>query len=186
MRSTRLAALVATGALSPWLAHACSAPADDTPFDTAAPTATDIIAIQVESLALEPDSFPPAGFGHAFRGKIRVLKHYRGSGRFEAIRYANTNCAGLRIDVGGIYFIATSSQTPVIELDSYSAPVVALTGLFTFDPQLVLRLSDTAQRLEAALRGDGTFALTTAASRERMSILDPAPPVPPPAPVDSP
>lgn len=180
MRPIHFVVLVATGVLSSWLADACSSPANETSFDTVAPTATDIVAVQVESLALEPDSSWPAGFGHMFRGKVRVLKHYRGSGRFETIRYRNTNCSGLRIEVGGIYFIATNSQMPTIELDSHNPPVVAMTGFFTFDPQRVLKLSHTAQRLEAALRGDGTFALTTDASRARMSTFDPPPPVPPP------
>ncbi|HMN44053.1 MAG TPA: hypothetical protein PKE27_05755 [Povalibacter sp.] len=184
MQRVALALLVAFGLLAPWRAHACQGPWFETSFDTAAPTATDIVAVQVESLALETD--PYRSIGQTFRGKVRVLKHYRGSGRFEDIRYTNSRCGGLHIDVGGIYLIATNSQTPTIELRADEAPIVALTGFFTFDPQPVLRLSDTVKQLEAALRGDGTFAITTDASRQQLSIFDPAPPVPPPEPIDTP
>lgn len=180
MRLISLTILITVGSLSPWWVHACSRPQIDTAFDTVAPTASDIVAVQVESLALEPDPFRPAGDSHTFRGKIRVLKHYRGSAEFRDIKYGNSRCSGLRIDVGGIYVIATNSLAPTIELSSGAAPILHLSNFFTFDPDLVLRLSDTIKQLEAALRGDGTFAITTAATRQEMSIFSPPPPVPPP------
>jgi hypothetical protein len=46
MRHAGLAILI-TGILSPSLGHACSQPVVDTAFDTVAPTATDIVAVQV-------------------------------------------------------------------------------------------------------------------------------------------
>ena len=156
MRLISLTILITAGSLSPWLVHACSQPQIETAFDTIAPTATDILAVQVESLALEPDPFYESGI-HEFRGKIRVLKHYRGSGEFREIKYNNSPCSGLRIDVGGIYVIATNSLAPIIELNSGAAPILHLSGFYTFGPDVVLRVSDTVKRLEAALRGDGTF-----------------------------
>jgi hypothetical protein len=53
-------------------------------FDKLAPDASDIVAVQLQSLALEPKAVV-IGDGHAFRGKITVLKHYRGSGDFTDI-----------------------------------------------------------------------------------------------------
>ena len=179
MRYAGLAILIA-GILSPWLVHACSQPAVETAFDTAAPMATDIVAVQVESLALEPDPAVPAGYGHTFRGKIRVLKHYRGSGEFTDLKYGNDHCSGLRINVGGIYLIATSSTASTIELSSYAAPILHLAGFFTFDPDAVLRFSATVKKLEAALSGDGTFAITTDFARQDMSTFTAPPRVPPP------
>lgn len=179
MRLVGFTTLITLGALSPWLVYACSQPQVETSFDAVAPTATDIVAVQVESLALESDSFP-AGSGHTFRGKIRVLKHYRGSGQFVDIKYSNSRCSGLRIDVGGIYLVATNSLTPTIELNSHAAPILHVSGFFTYDPDVVLRLSDVVRRLEAALRGDGTFAITTSATRREMSTLSSPPHVPPP------
>lgn len=178
MRHAAIAVLI-TGILSPWPVHACSQPVA-TAFDTVAPTATDIVAVQVESLALEPDSLAPAGVGHMFHGKIRVLKHYRGSRQFTDLNYHNDHCAGLRINVGGIYLIATSAMTPTIELNPHAAPILHLSGFFTFDPNVVLRLSQTVKQLEAALRGDRTFAITTDSTRQDMSMLTDPPPVPPP------
>lgn len=180
MRLISLTILITAGTLSPWLVHACSQPQVETSFDTVAPTATDIVAVQVESLALESDPFWPAGSGHTFRGKIRVLKHYRGSGKFVDIKYSNSRCSGLRIDVGGVYLIATNSLTPTIELNSHAAPILHVSGFFTYDPDVVLRLSDVVRRLEAALRGDDAFAITTAATRREMSTFSPPPHVPPP------
>jgi hypothetical protein len=54
--------------------------------------ATDIVAVQVESLALEPDAFlpAPASDSHTFRRKIRVLKHYRGSVQFADLHTETT------------------------------------------------------------------------------------------------
>jgi hypothetical protein len=71
-------------------------------------------------------------------------------------------------------------MTPTIELTAYAAPILHLSGFFTFDPDAVLRLSDTVKKLEAALRGDGTFAITTDSTRQDMSTLTAPPPVPPP------
>lgn len=178
MRQVALAVLI-TGILSACPVHACTQPPVETAFDTVAPTATDIVAVQVESLALEPESFAP-GAGHLFHGKIRVLKHYRGSRQFTDLNYRNDRCSGLRINVGGIYLIATSALTPTIELNPTAAPILHLSGFFTFDPDVVLRLSQTVKQLEAALRGEGSFAITTDATRRDMSMLTAPPPVPPP------
>lgn len=57
MRLISLTILITAGILSPWLVHACSQPQVETSFDTVAPTTTDIVAVQVESLALESDPF---------------------------------------------------------------------------------------------------------------------------------
>jgi hypothetical protein len=84
-----------------------------------------------------------------------------------------------------MYIIATNSSAPTIELNSGNAPILHLSGLFTFDPDLVLRLSETVKQLEAALRGERTFAITTFAARREMSIFGPDPPVPPPEKTDS-
>ncbi|MFL6577285.1 MAG: hypothetical protein ACJ8MR_11760, partial [Povalibacter sp.] len=124
MRAIALSILVAVGLLAPTLVGACLQSAVQDEFDRVAPDASDLIAVQVESLSLEKDSEEVrAGDGHAFRGKIRVLKRFRGSGQFDAIRYINTRCYGLRLDVGGIYLIATNSAGSLIELESYSAPI---------------------------------------------------------------
>jgi hypothetical protein len=79
-----------------------------------------------------------------------------------------------------MYVIATNSSGPTIELNSGNAPILHLSGLFTFNPDIVLRLSETVKQLEAALRGEGTFAITSLAARREMSIFTPPPPVPPP------
>lgn len=102
-------------------------------LSTSTPTATDIVAVQVESLALESDPLP-AGSGHTFRGKIRVLKHHRGSGQFVDIKYINSRCSGLRIDVGGVYLIATNSLTPTIELNSHAPPILHVSGFLPMIP----------------------------------------------------
>jgi hypothetical protein len=177
MRRVTFSVFIAT-LLSPWAAYACSGPYDERAFDTVAPTAEHIVAVQVESLGLETNG-TVQGYGHSFRGKLRVLKHFRGSGQFLALKFVNTRCAGLRIEVGGIYLIATRSPTQTIELNPTAAPILPLSG-FPFDPELVLRHSDTVKRLEAALLGDSSFAITTEAARQKMSTFDPPPPVPPP------
>jgi hypothetical protein len=179
MRLIYLTTLIAAASLSPCSVDACSRPQVDTAFDTVAPTATDIVAVQVESLALAPDRVV-VGDGHAFSGKIRVLKHYRGSTPFEEIKYENSRCAGLRIDVGGVYLLATNSSGPTIELSTLEAPILHLSGFFTFDPALVMKYHRTVQQLEAALRGEGTFAITTPATRREMSTVTDSPPAPPP------
>lgn len=181
MRGAGFAIVIAACVVLPWRAHACSQPQIQNAFDTVAPTATDIVAVQVESLALQDSDVWPAGSGHNFRAQVRVLKHFRGSGRFTRISYHNDDCAGLRLNVGGIYLIATNARSPDIELESHDAPILYLAGFFTFDPDLVLRLSDTVKQLEAAIRGDGTFAITTDANRLDMRTDSPPPPVPPPA-----
>lgn len=180
MRFISLAILITVGSLAPCFVHACSRPQVETAFDTVAPTATDIVAVQVESLALETEPRELAGDFHTFRGRVRVLKHYRGASQFDDIKYSNGRCSGLRIDVGGIYLIATNSSEPTIELSSHAAPILHLSGYFTFDPDLVLRISYPVKQLEAALRGEGTFAITSAATRREMSTISPSPPAPPP------
>lgn len=179
MRHAGLFVLV-TAILSPGFVHACSQPAVETAFDTAAPTATDIVAVQVESLALESDADALSRDRHRFRGKIRVLKHYRGSRQFTDLTYENDHCWGLRINVGGIYLIATSATTSTIDLSSQAAPILHVSGYFTFHPDAVLKLSHTVKQLEAALRGEGTFAITTDSARQDMSMDTPPPTVPPP------
>lgn len=175
-------AILTIGLLSPWPGHACSQGMIDTAFDAMAPEATDIVAVQVQSLALEADPSVPAALSdsHTFRAKIRILKHYRGSEGFTDVLYRNTRCAGLRINVGGIYLIAANASGTTIELDPHAAPILHLSGLFTFDTDLALKVSPTIKRLEAALRGEGTFAITTESARRDIWTFDPPPPVPPP------
>ena len=183
MRSIRLSLIVAMASLSPGVSHACSQSVDARAFDKVAPGASDIVAVQVESLALEPNAMEIQD-QHTFHGRIRVLKHYRGSGEFTDIKYWNSRFGGLRLDVGGIYLIATSLQSTTLDLNTPAAPILHLSGFFTFDPDLVLRLSPTVKQLEAALKGEGTFELTTDATTREMSIFTPPPPVPPPVEAD--
>jgi len=178
MRSMCLSFIVATGSLAPGFGHACSQSADGMAFDKIAPNASDIMAVQLESLALEPNAVV-IGDQHAFRGTIKVLKHFRGSGEFTDIKYLNSRCGGLRLDVGAIYLIATNAAPPTIELNTL-APSILHLPFFAFDPELVLRVSPTVKQLEAALKGEGTFDLTTEATTREMSIFTPPPPVPPP------
>ncbi len=179
MRTTSLTLLLA-GLLSPALADACAHPPVAKPFDAAAPTATNIVAVQVESLALERDESSRILGGHAFLGKIRVLKHFRGTAEFLELKYRNDSCYGLHIDVGGIYLTATDKQETTLELHAYDAPILPINGFFTFDPRVVLRVSNTVKQLEAALRGERSFDLTTPADRAALSTEGPAPFVPPP------
>ena len=176
MRVFRYLAVIAIGALSPWTSDACSRGPDDKAFDKVAPAASEIVAVQVLSLSLDPTNYY-----HSFRGKIRVLKHFRESSDFDEITYTNTYCAGLRVEVGGIYILATNSTTSTIEINSYAAPILHLSGHYTFEPEQVLRAyKDVIERLEAAIRGQGTFEITTPALREELSTERPPPPVPPP------
>ena len=183
MRSTCLSFIVVAGSLVPGLSYPCSQPAEAWVFDKVAPEASDIVAVQVESLALDPRAVV-IGDQHAFHGKITVLKHFRGSGDFTDISYFNSRCGGLRLDVGGIYLIATNLQSTTLPLNTPAAPILHLSGFFTFDPELVLRISPTVKQLEAALKGEGSFALTTEATTKEMSIFTPSPPAPPPEATD--
>ncbi|MBB6092286.1 hypothetical protein HNQ60_001132 [Povalibacter uvarum] len=142
--------------------YACQRGSDETAFDKVAPTASDIIAVQVEALVLEAEHLPD---WHHVRGKIRVLKHYRGSARFTELRYLNSMCGGLRMDVGGIYLIATNSPGPSIELNVLEAPVLQIRGPYPADPEVVLRLDASVKRLMAALQGEADFQITTPAAR---------------------
>lgn len=178
MRLKIAAVLGALMTISAARAPACSRSEDGTAFDAVAPTATDIIVVQVEALALEAE--PALLERHKVRGKVRVLKHYRGSGAFTELEYVNTQCSGLRIDVGGIYLIATNSAAPSIELNALSAPILQLTGAFPVDPELVLRTNHTILRLLAALRGKDSFQVTTDQARQGLSRYDPPPRVPHP------
>lgn len=178
MRSVLLAALIiAVSSASP--AHACTGLTKDRAFDEIAPTAENIIAIQIESLEFEQ---PASAGAHHFRGRIKVLKHFRGSDTFSEITYANSSCWGLRLDVGGMYIIATNQHGPTIPLSTSAPTILHLSGLFTFQPELVLKYSNVVQRLEAALRGDGSFPIGTDAERLGMSTFSPPPPVPRPQP----
>lgn len=68
----------------------------------------------------------------------------------------------------------------IVAVHSHTAPILHLSGFFTFDPDAVLRLSNTVKQLGSALRGDDTFAITTDATRKEMSAFTPPPRVPPP------
>ncbi len=114
-----------------------------------------------------------------------MLNHYRGSGDFTELRYVNTSCSGLRIDVGGIYLIATNSTAPLIELNSSAAPILQLSGAFPHDPEVVLRVNSTIKRLMAALRGTDSFEISTHQTRQGMSRYSPPPRVPRPDEVDA-
>jgi hypothetical protein len=92
-----LASIAASGP-----AIACQ-PASEAPFDVVAPTANDILAVQVEALVL--DSTQPQR-GHLILAKIRVLKHYRGSGDFTELSYVNS-VAALRSE--GDFHITTDA-----------------------------------------------------------------------------
>jgi hypothetical protein len=155
--------------------QACQSGYENT-FDAVGPTATDIVAVQVEGLSLT-SSHPTA---HIVRGKIRVLRHYRGAGNFTELHYANTICAGLRIDVGGIYLIAVNANGPSIELNPFKAAILQLTGTNPFDPDYVLRTHPTAKRLEEALRADGNFQIATMNAQAGLVRETCPPPVPPP------
>lgn len=175
-RTGRAIIVVLAGAFATAV-HPCSQPQIETAFDTEAPTATHIVAVQVESLALDSDSFRGL---HNVIAKIRVVKHFRGSTDFSEMTYANTVCSGLRIDVGGIYLIATSSAGPAIELHSGAAPILQLAGPFPHDPDLVLKTSHTIKLLIAALRGERSFEISSDEARQGMSRYTPPPSVPKP------
>src|SRR5262245_46881663 len=110
----RLAAFVFTATVS-LPALACSPP-KPTYFEEIAPGARNILVVRIESLELEPGSSDELEL-HRIKGKIRVLRKYRESGDdFQWLTYTNTVCQGRRLDVGGIYVIATNSSAPLIEL----------------------------------------------------------------------
>ena len=107
----RLAILILTATVSV-PALACSPP-EPTRFEDIAPGARNILVFRIESLELEPAS-SDAWELHRIKGKIRVLRKYRESGDdFQWLTYINTVCQGRRLDVGGIYLIATNSSPPL-------------------------------------------------------------------------
>ena len=113
-----------------------------------------------------------------------MLEHYRGSGAFTELSYSNTMCAGLRLDVGGIYLVATNSPAPSIELDTFASPILQLSGASSVEPEVIVRASDTIKRLKAALSGKGNFQISGWGARQGLSRELPPPPVPPPAELD--
>ena len=155
--------------------HACQGSPEKN-FDVIAPTATDIIAVQIEALSFTTGPFDE----HDVRSRIRVLRHYRGAGNFTELRYVNTSCVGLRIDIGGIYLIAVDENGPSIDLTSRKASILQLSGSFPVPLDYILRAHPTVQRLESALRGDTGFEVSTSAARIGLVRELPPPPVPPP------
>jgi hypothetical protein len=173
-----LAILILTATVSV-PALACSPP-EPTHFEDIAPGARNILVFRIESLELEPESSDELEL-HRIKGKIRVLRKYRESGDdFQSLTYINTVCQGRRLDVGGIYLIATNSSAPLIELASSDQTILELSGAYPFNPDYLLRASPTIKALLAALSGNGDFKLSTKETTLRMHRELPPPEVPPP------
>jgi hypothetical protein len=148
-------------------------------FENIAPSARNILVIQIESLELSERS--DVMESHKIKGKIRVLREYRGPGEdFQWLTFTNTLCYGRRLDVGGIYLIATNSSAPLIELAPADQTILELSGAYPFNPDHLLRISPTIKRLLAALSGNGDFKLRTNETTLRMQRDLPPPEVPPP------
>jgi hypothetical protein len=159
-------------------AHACQ-PLNKTEFEDIAPTATGILVFQIESLEVDLESARLSL--HPIKGKIRVLRKYRETtGDYQWLRYENTLCHGRRLDVGGIYLVATNSSPPFIELSPTDESILQLSGAYPHDPEMVLRSSHPIERLHAALSGNGDFKISTTGSKLGMSRELPPPYVPPP------
>jgi hypothetical protein len=175
----RLAILVLTASVSV-PALACSALKPTQQFEEIAPGARNILVLRIESLELEPGT-PDELELHRIKAKIRVLRKYRESGDdFQWLTYTNTVCQGRRLDVGGIYLIATNSSAPLIELAPSDQTILELSGAYPFNPDDLLRASPTIKALVAALSGNGDFKLSTKETTLRMFRELPPPAVPPP------
>jgi hypothetical protein len=172
----RFAVLILTATVSvPVLA--CSS-REPTLFEDIAPGARNILAFRIESLELEPGSDELER--HSIKAKIRVLKKYRESGDdFQWLTYINTVCQGRRLDVGGIYLVATNSSGPLIELAPTDETLLDLSGS-TLNPEYLLGASPTIKALLAALSGNGDFKLRNEATTLGMQRELPPPEVPPP------
>jgi hypothetical protein len=172
----RFAVLILTATVSV-PALACS-PREPTLFEDIAPGARNILAFRIESLELEPGSDELER--HSIKAKIRVLKKYRESGEdFQWLTYINTVCQGRRLDVGGIYLVATNSSGPLIELAPSDETLLDLSGS-PLNPDYLLGASPTIKALVAALSGNGDFKLRNEATTLRMQRELPPPEVPPP------
>jgi hypothetical protein len=179
-RSTmyRLAILILTATVSA-PALACS-PREPTHFEDIAPGARNILVFRIESIELDPESSDESEL-HRLKAKIRVLRRYRESGDdFQWLTYTNTACQGRRLDVGGIYLIATNSSAPLIELAPSDQTLLDVSGGSTLNPDTLLRVSPTIKALLAALSGNGDFKLSTRVTTLRMQRELPPPEVPPP------
>src|SRR6185312_6157003 len=86
---------------------------------------------------------------------------------------------GRRLDVGGIYLVATNSSGPVIELAPSDQTLLDLSGT-PLNPDSLLRASPTIQALLAALSGNGDFKLRNDVTTLRMQRELPPREVPPP------
>jgi hypothetical protein len=151
-----------------------------TQFEDIAPGAKNILVFRIESLELDPQSSDELEL-HVIRGKIRVLRKYRESGdEFESLKFTNSMCHGRRLDVGGIYLIATNASPPLIELAPSDASILELSGAYPFNPDYLLRVSPTIKGLVAALSGNGDFKLANKETTLRMQRELPPPEVPPP------
>jgi hypothetical protein len=160
-------------------ALACQ-PLKRTEFEDIAPDARNILAFRIESLDLDPE-LPDASELHSIKGRIRVLRKYRESGDdFQWLTFTNSICHGRRLDVGGIYLVATNSTPPLIELGPANESILELSGAFPFNPDFLLRTSPTIKSLLAALSGHGDFSLSTTQTKLRMTRELPVPAPPPP------
>lgn len=174
----RMAMLILTATVSA-PALACQ-PLKRTEFENIAPGARNILVFRIESLELNPEPSDALEL-HKIKGKIRVLRKYRESGDdFQWLTFTNTICHGRRLDVGGIYLIATNSSPPLIELAPADESILELSGAYPFNPDYLLRASPTIKGLLAALSGNGDFKLSTKETTLRMQRELPPPEVPPP------
>jgi len=174
----RFAILILTATVSV-PALACS-PQEPTHFEDIAPGARNILVFRIESLELEPESSDELEL-HRIKGKIRVLRTYRGaSDDFQWLTYTNTVCQGRRLDVGGIYLVATNSSPPLLELAPSDQTILEVSGATPFNPDYLLGASPTIKALLAALSGNGDFKLSNRVTTLRMQRELPPPEVPPP------
>jgi hypothetical protein len=176
MNRSAILILTATVSVS---ALACSLH-EPTLFEDIAPGARNILVFRIESLELEPESSDELEL-HRIKGKIRVLRTYRGaSDDFQWLTYTNTVCQGRRLDVGGIYLVATNSSPPLLELAPSDQTILELSGATPFNPDYLLGASPTIKALLAALSGNGDFKLSNRVTTLRMQRELPPPEVPPP------
>ena len=169
--------ILATAVSVPALACSSHKP---TLFEDVAPAARNLLVVRIESLELEP-GIPDELELQRIKAKIRVLKKYRQSGdEFQSLTYMNTMCNGRRLDIGGIYLVATNSSGPLIELAQSDETILELSGAYPFIPDYLLGASPTIKALLAALSGDGDFKLSNEQTTLRMRRELPPPEVPPP------
>lgn len=141
-------------------------------FSTNVKTATSIFVFQLTAAR-----HPPELMRDEVVGNMKILHVLKGpKPTFSSVRYSNSWCGGLRLDVGHFFVAATSRSGKVLELAAYDQSVVDISTSYYVGVDDPVSYSPLLTELKRAIKGKPLSDLVFDRRTIYYSQVTPAPP----------